>query len=40
MIELGEDAQGLGVGKVSFLNVFVHIVDEVLDSYLGGSISN
>jgi len=40
MIEMGEDAQGMGVGEVSSLSVFAHIVDEVLDSHLGGSISN
>ena len=40
MIELGKDARGIGVGEVSSFIVFVHIADEVLDSHLGGSISN
>ncbi len=40
MIQLGKDAQGMGVGEVSFLIVLVHIADELLDSHLGVSISN
>ena len=40
MIELGKDAHDIGVGEVSSLSVCVHIADEVLDSHLGGSISD
>jgi len=39
VVELCGDAEGVGVGEVSPFRVFVNIVDDVFDSYLGGSIS-
>ena len=38
MLELCEVAEGAGVYEVSPIRVFVHIIDKVLDSHLGGSI--
>ena len=38
MVELCEDAEGVGVGEKSQLRVFVHGVDKVFKSHLGGPI--
>ncbi len=40
MIDLGKDAQGMGVAELSSLAAVIHITDEVLDSHLSDSISN
>ena len=36
MVELGQDAEGVGVGEESPFRVFVHSVDEVFNSHLIG----
>ena len=40
MIELCEDADGVGVGEESPFRVAVHSVDEMFNSHLGGSIAH
>ena len=40
MVELGENVEGVGMGKVSTLRVFDNIADKAFDSHLGGSISH